>query len=89
MYIAREGIGLRVEDDYWVGPVGLECLSCPLVPRGPEDIEAVMDAARANPSALALPSSRQPLPVSPHARREPHMQPRERPGAGPGIAPRR
>ncbi len=58
MYIAREGLGLRVEDDYWVGPVGLECLSCPLVPRGPEDIEAVMDAARANPSALALPSTR-------------------------------
>jgi Xaa-Pro aminopeptidase len=76
MYIAGEGLGLRVEDDYWVGPVGLECLSCPLVPRGPEDIEAVMDAARASGQALPGPSTRAPLPLSPGARDEPHMQPR-------------
>jgi Xaa-Pro aminopeptidase len=74
MYIASEGMGLRVEDDYWVGPVGLECLSCPLVPRGPEEIEAVMDAARGAGAALALPSAREPLPVSPHARPGPHLQ---------------
>jgi Xaa-Pro aminopeptidase len=77
MYIASEGIGLRVEDDYWVGPVGLECLSCPLAPRGPEEIEAVMDAAREGAVALAAPSAREPLPLSPHAGAGPHMQPRE------------
>jgi Xaa-Pro aminopeptidase len=77
MYIASEGIGLRVEDDYWVGPVGLECLSCPRVPRGPEDIAAVMAAARASASAVTVPLTRAPLTVSPDALSEPHMQPRE------------
>jgi Xaa-Pro aminopeptidase len=78
MYIASEGIGLRIEDDYWVGPVGLECLSCPLVPRGPEDVEAVMDAARASASALPLPPARAPPPVIPRAQGAPHVQPRDR-----------
>ena len=77
MYIASEGIGLRVEDDYWVGPVGLECLSCPLVPRGPVDIETVMAAARASAPPVVTPLTRTPLPVSPDALSQPHMQPRE------------
>jgi Xaa-Pro aminopeptidase len=77
MYIADEGIGLRVEDDYWVGPVGLECLSCPLVPRGPVDIEGVMAAARASAPSVVTPLTRAPLPVSPDALGQPHMQPRE------------
>jgi len=41
MYLPGEALGLRVEDDYWVGAIGLECLSCPL-PRWPEEIEAVI-----------------------------------------------
>jgi Xaa-Pro aminopeptidase len=76
MYIASEGLGLRVEDDYWVGPVGLECLSCPLVPRVPEDVEAFMAAARASGSARSWPSARAPLPLAPTARDEPHLLPR-------------
>jgi hypothetical protein len=28
MYLPAEAIGLRVEDDYWAGSIGLECLSC-------------------------------------------------------------
>jgi len=77
MYLASEGIGLRVEDDYWVGPLDLECLSCPLVPRGPEDIEAVMEAARASAPAIVAPLARAPLPVSPDALSQPHLQPRQ------------
>jgi len=74
MYIASEGLGLRVEDDYWVGPLGLECLSCPLVPRGPEDIEAFMEAARASGLTLPWSTTRTPLPVSPVGQDKPHMQ---------------
>jgi Xaa-Pro aminopeptidase len=77
MYLASEEIGLRVEDDYWVGPVGLECLSCPLVPRGPVDIEMVMAAARAHAPEVVAPLTRAPLPVSPQATSQPHLQPRE------------
>jgi len=77
MYLPSEGLGLRVEDDYWVEPVGLECLSCPLVPRGPEDIEDVMEAARVSGGTLPWPSARAPLPVSPGARDELHMQRRD------------
>ena len=77
MYLASEGIGLRVEDDYWVGPVGLECLSCPLVPRGAVDIETVMAAARAGGPEVTGPLARTPLPVSPEAAAQPHMQPLE------------
>lgn len=77
MYIAAEGIGLRVEDDYWVGPVGLECVSCPLVPRGPVDIETVMAQARANDTGVAVPLARAPLPVSPDASTQPHLQLRQ------------
>jgi Xaa-Pro aminopeptidase len=77
MYISSEAIGLRVEDDYWVGPVGLECLSCPLVPRRPEEIEAVMDATRVSAAAATALPAREPLPLSPHARPGPHLQPRE------------
>ena len=86
MYLAHEGIGLRVEDDYWVGAVGLECLSCPLVPRGPVDIETVMAAARASVSRIVVPLSRAPLPVNPDAASEPHMQRREE-GAAPPRTP--
>jgi Xaa-Pro aminopeptidase len=86
MYIASEGIGLRVEDDYWVGPIGLECLSCGLVPRGPEDIAAVMEASRSAASAVTLPAVRLPLPMSPYGLDEPHMQPRED-GGGPPRTP--
>lgn len=77
MYLAGEEIGLRVEDDYWVGPVGLECLSCPLVPRGPVDIETIMAAARASGPPVVTPLTRTPLSVSPDASGQPHMQPRE------------
>ena len=73
-YVASEGIGLRLEDDYWVGATSLECLSCGLVPRWPEDVEAVMDAGRAAASAGSPLSVRAPLPVSPYGLRRPHMQ---------------
>jgi len=73
MYLPSEGIGLRVEDDYWVGPVGLECLSCAL-PRWPEDIEAVMDAGRA---VVSLPRPSRTLPVSPWSLGRSHMLLRE------------
>ena len=72
MYLASEGIGLRVEDDYWVGAIGLECLSCAL-PRWPEEIEAVMDAGRAGPAVTALPMPGRTLPVSPWSLGRPHM----------------
>lgn len=73
-YLAAEGIGLRVEDDYWVEAAGLECLSCAL-PRWPEEIEAVMDAGRPGLAAAAPPART--LPVSPWSLGRPHMQPRE------------
>ncbi len=76
MYLASEAIGLRVEDDYWVGPIGLECLSCAL-PRWPEEIEAVMDAGRAGPAVTSLPPPSRRLPVSPWSLGRPHMQPRD------------
>lgn len=76
MYIAAEGLGLRIEDDYWVGPIGLECLSCTL-PRVPEEIEAVMDAGRAGAAAVILAPPPEPLPLSPWSVGRPHMQPRD------------
>jgi Xaa-Pro aminopeptidase len=76
MYLSSEGIGLRVEDDYWVGPIGLECLSCTL-PRWPEDIEAVMDAGRAGPVSASLSTPSRTLPVSPWSVGRPHMLLRE------------
>jgi Xaa-Pro aminopeptidase len=78
MYLASEGIGLRVEDDYWVGPIGLECLSCS-VPRWPEEIEAVMDAGRAGPPVLSLAPPSRTLPVSPWSLGRPHLQRRDQP----------
>jgi hypothetical protein len=78
MYLASEGIGLRIEDDYWVGPIGLECLSCAL-PRWPEEIEAVMDAGRAGPAAVSLAPPSRTLPVSPWSLGRPHMQRRDQP----------
>ncbi len=81
MYLASEGIGLRVEDDYWVGPVGLECLSCALA-RWPEEIEAVMAAGRAAPPASSLPPPSRILPVSPWSLGRPHLQRRDRDPAG-------
>ena len=69
-YIASESLGLRVEDDYWVGPVGLECLSCGL-PRWPDEIETVRAAGLAGPAWA--PVARAPLPVSPYARERRHM----------------
>jgi Xaa-Pro aminopeptidase len=76
MYLPGEGIGLRVEDDYWVGPIDLECLSCGL-PRWPEEIEAVMDAGRAEPGVASLAPPPQTLPVSPWSLGRPHMLRRE------------
>jgi Xaa-Pro aminopeptidase len=81
MYLASEAIGLRIEDDYWVGPIGLECLSCTL-PRWAEEIEAVMDAGRAGPTVTSLPPPSRTLPVSPWSLGRPHMQPRAPDGAG-------
>jgi Xaa-Pro aminopeptidase len=78
MYLAAEGIGLRVEDDYWVGAIGLECLSCAL-PRWPEEIEAVMEAGRAAATATGLTPPARMLPVSPWSLGHPHMQPRDQP----------
>ncbi len=77
MYLASEGIGVRVEDDYWVGSVGLECLSCALA-RGPEEIEAVMAAGRATPTVTSLPPPTWTLPVSQWSLGRPHMQRRDR-----------
>lgn len=78
MYLASEGIGLRVEDDYWVGATSLECLSCAL-PRWPEEIEAVMDAGRAGPAAVSLSPLSRTLPVSPWSLGRRHLQPRDQP----------
>jgi len=50
LYVPAEALGLRIEDDYWVGPAGLECLSCTLVPRAAQDVEAFMAAARTTPA---------------------------------------
>jgi Xaa-Pro aminopeptidase len=79
MYLASEGIGLRVEDDYWVGASGLECLSCAL-PRWPEEIEAVMDAGRAGKAAVSLAPPSRTLPVSPWSIGRRHLQPRDQRG---------
>ena len=78
MYLASEGIGLRVEDDYWVGASGLECLSCAL-PRWPEEIEAVMDAGRAGPATVSVSPPSRTLPVSPWSLGRPHLQRRDQP----------
>jgi Xaa-Pro aminopeptidase len=78
MYLASEGIGLRVEDDYWVGASGLECLSCAL-PRWPEEIEAVMDTGRAGPATASVSPPSRRLPVSPWSLGRPHLQRRDQP----------
>jgi Xaa-Pro aminopeptidase len=78
MYLASEGIGLRVEDDYWVGSTGLECLSCGL-PRWSEEIEAVLDAGRAGVAAVSVSPPSRMLPVSPWTLGRPHMQRRDQP----------
>jgi hypothetical protein len=85
MYLPVEAIGLRVEDDYWVGPIGLECLSCAL-PRWPEEIEAVMDAGRGGPVVTSLPPPLRTLPVSAWSLGRPHIQPRE-PEGGTRLRP--
>jgi Xaa-Pro aminopeptidase len=41
IYIPQEGIGIRIEDDYWVVPDGAICLSEQL-PKQPEDIEKLV-----------------------------------------------
>ncbi len=41
IYIPQEGIGIRIEDNYWVVKDGVVCLSESL-PKKPEDIEALM-----------------------------------------------
>ncbi len=69
-YVASEGLGLRIEDDYWVGPQGLECLSCGL-PRWPDEVEAARAAGLAGPAWS--PTARAPLPVSPYASQRRHM----------------
>ena len=82
MYLASEGLGLRVEDDYWVGTVGLECLSC-AVPRWPEEIEAVMDAGQADVAVTVSAPSRT-LPVNAWSVGQPHLlacSPRSRCGS--------
>lgn len=43
IYIADEGIGVRIEDDYWVVEDGVECLSADL----PKDIAAIEEMAQA------------------------------------------
>jgi Xaa-Pro aminopeptidase len=86
MYVASEGLGLRIEDDYWVGAIGLECLSCAL-PRWPEEIEAVMDAGRSGLAPTSLEPLAKPLPVSPWSLGRPHMQPREPDDRGLGPRP--
>ena len=78
MYLASESIGLRVEDDYWVGATSLECLSC-TVPRWPEDIEAIMDAGRAGVASVSVSPPSRMLPVSPWALGRPHLQRRDQP----------
>jgi Xaa-Pro aminopeptidase len=41
IYIPHEGIGIRIEDDYWMTYDGAECLSQELA-REPEEIEELM-----------------------------------------------
>jgi len=48
IYIEREGIGIRIEDDYWVTERGVMCLSDDL-PRQPEELCAWMEHGRTEP----------------------------------------
>ncbi|MFI5332471.1 MAG: aminopeptidase P N-terminal domain-containing protein [Candidatus Babeliales bacterium] len=41
IYIPEEGIGIRIEDDYWIVEDGAECLS-EYIPKAARDIEALM-----------------------------------------------
>ena len=41
IYIPEEGIGIRIEDDYWIVEDGAECLS-EYIPKAAKDIEALM-----------------------------------------------
>ncbi len=43
LYIPREGIGIRIEDDFWVVPGGAVCLSDSLS-RSSDDIESLCDS---------------------------------------------
>lgn len=78
-YVASEGLGLRVEDDYWVGDLGLECLSCDL-PRWPDEVEATRAVGLSSPAWS--PTARAPLPVSPYASQRRHM---DHHLVGPGV----
>lgn len=41
IYIPQEGIGIRIEDDYWIVEDGAECLS-EYIPKAAKDIEALV-----------------------------------------------
>lgn len=43
IYIPEEGIGVRIEDDYWVVEDGVECLSGDL-PKDPDEIEKMVQS---------------------------------------------
>jgi len=69
LYIADEGIAIRIEDDFVVTALGLECLSAQ-VPRTVAEIESVMASAKTPPG---IPPARFALPVDPAGRTPPHM----------------
>ena len=55
LYIATEGIGIRIEDTYLVTDTGLECLTCGC-PKEPEEIEALRQILPSAVSALEEPN---------------------------------
>jgi Xaa-Pro aminopeptidase len=70
LYVASEGLGLRIEDDYVVTASGLECLSCD-VPRTADEIERLRALAATAPLPRAPSAAR--LPSDPAATARPHM----------------
>ena len=45
IYIPEENIGVRIEDDYWIGEDGTICLS-EYLPKHPDEIEEMMKTAK-------------------------------------------
>lgn len=88
LYVVSEGLGLRVEDDFWVSEAGLECLSC-AVPRHPEEIEALMEAGRTQAATVVPRPGTAPLPVEPSAVGRPHLLRRDGDQPSNGVSPSR